>query len=255
MPLASQARRAPSDLQPLARKPLREEIYRVLRRTIVQGRLEPGAKIVEGRLAAALGVSRTPVREALHRLEYDGLVINRPGYSTRVTALTVTDVEEIYPIITVLEGLAGRLATPRLSPADLSYMDELTHALAHHARRGEIEKLMAADTRFHAVLHERSQNRRLQRIIAELRGQMERFEYVFFSSPAHVRASLARHKKLVRVLRRGDPAAAEQTLIRQWELGRHALLEMVRENKMAAEEPAGLAALRVDTILATKNGR
>ncbi|MDA2913467.1 GntR family transcriptional regulator [Acidobacteriia bacterium AH_259_A11_L15] len=221
----------------LSRQPLCEQVHNVLRRMIVEGQLKPGAKILEGRVAAILGVSRTPVREALRQLESDGLVVSRPGYSTRVTTLTVADIEEIYPLVAVLEGLAARLATPRLSNADLDYMRELTDALACYARSGKIQKLVQADTQFHAMLHERSQNRRLQRIVQELRGQVERFEYVFFSSKQAVRASVKRHKNLVRVLKRRDALAAQRSLARQWDLGRRAVVSMVREKKMALEKP------------------
>lgn len=224
-------------LEPLARKPLSDEVYHTLRRMIVQGHLEPGAKVVEARVADVLGVSRTPVREALQRLEYDRLLVTRPGHSTYVTTPTTADIEEIYPLISALEGLAARLATLRLTNADLRYMEELTRAMTRHARRGETAKLLAADTQFHAVLHERSQNRRLQRAVSELRGQMERFEYAFFSSPEAVRASLKRHRNLVRVLRRRDPRAAQHTLERQWDLGWRALLKIIREKKLAAERP------------------
>lgn len=232
------------NLQPLSHIPLRQEVYGSLRRMIVHGHLAPGAKIIEGRVASALGVSRTPVREALRQLESDGLVVTRPGYSTRVTTLTISDVEEIYPLIAVLEGLAARLATPRLTNSDLRYMEEITAALARHARSGQIEKLIAADNQFHGVLHERSQNQRLQRIVAELRGQMERFEYIFFRSKETVAASMQRHKKLVRVLRRRNPAASQGTLQRQWDLGRRALVGLLRKKKMAIEEPPEAARLR-----------
>lgn len=229
-----------SEMRPLTRQPLRENVYSVLRRLIVQGQFQPGAKILEGRVAKALGVSRTPVREALRRLEYEGLVVTRPGYSTRVTTLTSNDIEQIYPLIAVMEGLAAQLATSCLTSADFNYMNKLTQAMARHARRGEIEKLVAADTQFHSVLHERSQNRRLRRIVRELRGQAERFEYIFFSSPQAVRASVKRHKNLVGMLKRRHPLAAQRTLMRQWELGRRAVLAMIREKRTAAEDLPGI---------------
>lgn len=229
VPSNNQRRRQSFTVQPLSRIPLREDVYHVVRRMIVKAQIQPGAKILEGRLASALAVSRTPVREALRRLEVDGLVVTRPGHSTRVSTLTLSDVGEIYPIVRVLEGLAVRLATPRLAEADLRHMEELTRSIAEHARRGEIEELMAADNQFHGLLHERSQNHRLQKIVRELRGQMERFEYLFFSTPEVVRASVKRHKNLVRVLRSRDALAAQRTLMRQWELGQRALVATIQQ--------------------------
>lgn len=244
MAVKSQRHKPRLAVQPLTRIPLREEVHRTLRRVIVQGQLEGGAKILEGRIAAALGVSRTPVREALRQLESDGLVITRSGYSTRVTTLTLSDVEEIYPIIAALEGLAAQLATPNLTKADLDYMGEITNAMARYARSGKIEKLMAADGQFHGVLHEQSQNRRLQRIVRELRGQMERFEYAFFSSKDVVRDSLKRHRNLVRVLKQRNALVAQRTLVRQWDQGRRTLARVLREKKMAMNEPQETAKIR-----------
>ncbi len=224
-------------IAPLSRKLLSGEVYQALRRIIVQGQLTPGAKLIENQVANLLGVSRTPVREAFQRLEHDGLLVTRPGHSTRVTARTVQDIEEIYPLIASLEGLAARLAVSRLSGTDLRYMEELTRAMARHARRGEIDELLAADTKFHAVIHEASQKRHIRRAVADLRGKMERFEYAFFSSPRAVRASLKRHRNLVRVLRQCDPHTAQRTLERQWDLGRRALLKIYQSQGSAASPP------------------
>ncbi len=190
-------------------------------------------------MGSVLGVSRTPVREALQRLEYDGLLDNRPGHSPRVTHLTLEDIDEIYPLIGVLEGLAARLAAPRLTDRDLDRMEELTNQMSRHQRRGEIDKLLRADTEFHAVLHERSQNERLKKIVAELRGQMERFEYFYFSTPKSLRVSVKRHRHLVQVLRRRNASDAQKTLLRQWELGRRGLVEVIRKKTAILEAPAG----------------
>lgn len=195
----------------------------------MHGDLEPGSPVVEEQIASSLSVSRTPVREALHRLEYDGLVHTVHGFSPRVSGVTIADIEEVYPIVMALEGLAAYLATPRLTQTDLRRMEELTRAMARHGRRGEIEHLVAADTEFHGLLHRRSQNSRLRRIVRGLRSQMERFEYLFFSFPAQVRASVVRHRRLVRILRRKDPRAAQRALMAQWDEGRRALIVIVGE--------------------------
>lgn len=226
-------------IKPLSRKPLGDEVYHTLRKMIVQGPIEPGVKVVEAQLANSLGVSRTPVREAMKRMEYEGLLVSRPGYSTRVTIPSIADIEEIYPLIAVLEGLAAQLAVPHLTNSDLDYMEELARAMAHHARRGETEELVSADTQFHAVLHNRSQNPRVRSVVADLRRQVERLEYTFFSIPQAVRGSLERHKKLVRVLRRRDPRAAQRALERQWDLGRKALVEMLSRRGVPAGPGTG----------------
>lgn len=218
VPISRRGRPA-SGVEPLARKPLREGVYAFLRRMIVQGRLEHGAKIMEGRVAVAPGVSRTPVREARHRLERED--------------------EETHPIISTLEGLAVRPATPRLSEAGLRDMSRLAGAMARHGARGQTEKLTPADSQFHALHIERSENRCLQRILGKVRApierlQIERLEYFFFSAPEAVQASVKQHRGLVRVLRRRNARAAGQAMIRQWEWGRRALLRLLRKQQAAA---------------------
>jgi DNA-binding GntR family transcriptional regulator len=198
---------------------------------IVQNELRPGEKMKEMHLASRLGVSRTPVREAIYRLQHEGLVATRPGYVTVVTELTSTDLEEMYPIIGVLEGLSARLATPRLTAEDLVRLDSLIAIMTEHLRRGEIDKLMQADTEYHSLLYERTNNPRLQRMVRDLRGQLERFEYIFFSSKDVARTSLKRHKHLIRVLKKRDPEAAEKALLRQWEWGPRVLRTIVRHEQ------------------------
>jgi DNA-binding GntR family transcriptional regulator len=221
-------------LRPLARRSLGEDVYSVLRNLIIQGRLAAGTPVIEGRVASVLGVSRTPVREALKRLEYDGLLTNRPGHITRVSTVTLNDISEAYPLIGALEGLAARLATPRMTSADLRHMEELTKQMAFHHRRREIDKLLRVDTEFHGVIHSRAGNPRLKRIVRELRSQLERFEFAYFSSPLNFKSSLRRHRKLVRILARGNPEMSERTLARQWRLGMRAMERLVRSEKWIA---------------------
>ena len=228
--------------QPIARQNLSEEVYCVLWRMIVHAELEPGSKVAEEEVASALGVSRTPVREAMHRLEYEGLLTASPGQSSTVAPPTLEGLEEAYPVIGVLEGLAVRLAVLNLTDDDLRRLEEVTAAMAKHGHRGEIEELIEADTQFHGLIHERARNSRLQRIATDLRRQMERFEHIFFSSPAALEASLKRHRRLVQILRTRDPVAAQQALERQWDLGRQAVREALEAQAEHANAGAGVGA-------------
>jgi len=224
-------------VRPLARQSLAFGAYQALRRMIVEGEFSPGQKIIEARVADTLGISRTPVREALQRLEVEGLVRTRVGKSTWVTMPTLEQLEDMYVLIAVLEGLAARLAVPRLTISDLNYMEELTRKMAQEARQGNVRELIATDNKFHGVIHGASGNGRLQKILRELRVQVERYEHTFFSSPRALRASLARHRNLVRVFRQRDPEAAQRALESQWDLGRKALLKIYQSQTAAASSP------------------
>lgn len=232
-------RRANLRTMRVERKWLGEEVYAALRKMIVQRRLQPGDRLVEGAVAELMGVSRTPVREALQRLEYDGWVNAQPGHSPSVAPITLQEVSETYPLIAVLEGLAVQQALPNLTDADLDRMEALTDAMERHSRRGEVELVVAADADFHAVLHERSRNTRLQRIVGDLRSHMERHEYTYFSEPSVLDGSLIRHRRLVSLLRQGDGRAAEQAIRQQWEVGRREVGEILRHtlpSRLPAED-------------------
>jgi DNA-binding GntR family transcriptional regulator len=229
-------------LGPLTRKPLAHDVYSILRRMIVRRELAPGARITEGEIAGLLGVSRTPVREAFQRLAFDELLTLQPGRRPQIKPITLSSIDEAYPLIGVLEGLAIRLACRRLTEADLRHMEELTGEMERCGRRGDTEALMLADNNFHGVLHERAENTRLHRVVADLRRRLQRMEYVFFSTPQAVQASVRRHRSLVSLLRRGDPRAAQRALERQWELGQQAVLRLVKAEGLV--EPSSEVAAR-----------
>lgn len=232
--------RAIEKLGPLPRETLADTVYSALRKMIVHAQLPPNSKIVEDQLATALGVSRTPIREALQRLTYDGFIVpGEKGAGAYVAELTVQDIEEVYPLVEYLEALAVVQALPHLSDDDFSRMEDLTEEMARQAEASEVEKLVNADNEFHSILHNRSGNRRLKKIIRELRTQMERFEYLFFSTPEDVKLSLGRHRKLTRILRAGDATKAREALMEQWDIGRQRLITLVTERTHAEMNPSG----------------
>ncbi len=229
-------------VQPLARKPLGDEVYSVLRRMIIRRDLPPGSRITENEIAESLGVSRTPVREAFQRLAYDELLILQPGRSPQVRPITLHNIDEAYPLIAVLEGLAIRLACRRLTETDLRHMEDLTGEMERHGRSGDTEALMKADNNFHGVLHERAANMRLHRVVTDLRRRLERFEFVFFSTPEAVRGSVKRHRRLVRVLRKRDPREAQKALEYTWGVGQQVVQQLVADLQIAPGAVDDLAA-------------
>src|SRR3989304_10009044 len=104
-------------------RPLREEVYGALRRAIVQGELSPGNRVVETELAGRLGISRTPVREALRKLAAEGFIAKGPGSSLVVSAMSPEEVEETFRIRAVLEGLAAHLAAERATPEGIALLE------------------------------------------------------------------------------------------------------------------------------------
>ena len=167
-------------LTPVPRQTLREQVYATLLDAIVSGALPPDSRLRDGDLAAELHVSRTPVREALQRLEDEGLVQTVPGSQTRVTPLRESDAGEAVPVVAALHALAARHAVPLLSGEDLAELREANASFAAALEQGHTPGALAADDAFHAVFVARAANGELQRSLQRLLPRVRRLELARF---------------------------------------------------------------------------
>ena len=198
---------------PILRTPLRTEVRRLLLTGLLHGDPAPGSGINEAELAARLGVSRTPLREALLDLEREGLIAIAPGRGFSVQPLTTRDAEEIYPIIASLEVLAlGQIS--KRTPKRLQELDALNARL--EAARKDAEQALALDREWHATLLADCSNRRLLSLLESLKNQAYRYEFAFMRYSGKVVNSVGQHRGIVRALRRGDHAAAGALLNANW---------------------------------------
>jgi DNA-binding GntR family transcriptional regulator len=182
--------------------------YDALKRDILTGRARPGAALHEGELAAALAVSKTPVREALGRLVREGYVDVRPRKGYRVTDLTLADVAELFAIRGMLEPAAAASAARHASPGQVEQLQDLAPVAYDIEDDDAFERSVAADRRFHLALADASGNGRLA---VAMRSLLEAFERLYFMGPRLRRAAAAEatdHQALVEVLRQGDAEAA-----------------------------------------------
>src|SRR5688500_11749112 len=149
---------------------LRERARAGIREAIASGELKPGDQIVEAAMAAKIGMSRSPVREALRQLEQHGLVESVPNKGTFVAALGPEDVEEIILLRGALEGLAARLAADRMGRRDARTLEEIVQRMERHTGPGAQEEsaFSEADAEFHSALVRFSGHKRLQRMWSEL---------------------------------------------------------------------------------------
>lgn len=170
--------------QTISRGNLGEAVYRVLWERILDRRLEPGEKLSDLQLSRELGVSRTPVREALHRLVQEGVVHTAPNRGFYVALFEPRDVAEIYEVRATLEGMALGLAAPRLAVDELeealaglaSVERELALATDDDAKETADRRFLNVDQGFHRLIVERAENRRLMVIIESLWGQISVFQ-------------------------------------------------------------------------------
>jgi DNA-binding GntR family transcriptional regulator len=185
-----------------------EELYAYLREVILSGSLPPGARLVEEMLARGAGVSRTPVREALHRLEADGLVQNT-SHGVVVTAYTD---EELYDLCVAregMEGLAARLAATTRSDLDLASFERIMDASRDATQAGDVARIVELNHAFHEAVWRAARNRYLTNELRLLRGLIERLQPTTLSGRERQIQALDEHSKMVDALTRGDSAAAE----------------------------------------------
>lgn len=206
---------AVSRLRQIPRRFLREQVYLELQTAIVSGRLAPGERIRDQDLATELGVSRTPVREALKRLEDDGLVDSVAGVSTRVTPIEPGAAAEAAPVMAALHALAARLGVPNVIPDHLEQMRAANRGLADAIHRSQPALAIAADDSFHGVLVEASGNRTIDRALRGMRPAIRRLAYQQFGSLTAER-SVSQHEEIIKACDARDVDRAAMLVELNW---------------------------------------
>ena len=205
----------PENAPAIDRRLLRDDVYGRLRDAIVDGSLAPGEQLRDGELAAWLGVSRTPVREALLRLAEAGLVVAQPGRSTTVSSLDLRDVRDARDVVAAMHELAVREAVGSLTPADLEAMHEANRRFRAAIERGDVEAAVRADDELHGIPVAVASNRALAAVLDQFTPVLRRAERLRFSSLGG-RASLAHHDELIRLCGAGDVDQAAAVAFDTW---------------------------------------
>ncbi|MFD5228718.1 GntR family transcriptional regulator [Streptomyces qaidamensis] len=207
---------------PVSRRLLSDEVFHRLRDSIVRGELLPGEKVKDSELAERLGLSRTPVREALARLADIGLVEAKPGVYTRITTLNRRDVEKTLAVLHSLDQLAIETAVPVMTDQDLRLMREANRDFERAVGANDTAAALDADDRFHAVPITAADNPVLSRILEQLHPQIHRILYRKFSTLLGGRNTIEHHDELVEICATGDARAAAELSGQHWsELGGH----------------------------------
>lgn len=198
----------PAVAAPLDRRPARHRVYEYLRGWIESGELAPGEVVKDTEIAHAMGVSRTPVREALQMLERDGSVEMLPGRLTRVTEISPDDVAALYAPLAALHGVAAELATPRAQPSDIARLVAFNERLLACVEAGDAAAARDADHGFHSALLQVAGNAYLLAAIEPLMGQARRLEALYFRGAELGRQSYEDHRLIIEAVERGDSTAA-----------------------------------------------
>ncbi len=197
------------------RRSLGQDVYGKLKQAIVKGDLPPDSRLIESRMANVLGISRTPVREAIHKLEREGLLRHNPSGGFFVVGLTRSDIEETFGIRSVLEGYAARLAaTHHKGEEELDPLDQKIHEYQLHLDQGDLNALLRINTEFHDLLYALSRSPRLIRMINDLQDQIYRFRQVLLKTEENARISNEDHKLMLKLISKRDLEGVE-SLVRE----------------------------------------
>jgi DNA-binding GntR family transcriptional regulator len=191
---------------------LKEAVHQRLKESIVRGEIAAGTKLAETRLAQKLGVSRTPLREAINRLEQDGFVEIIPRRGAYVKKHSLQGILENLELREVLEGLAVRLASRHATPEMIRKMKACFQRFSERNVEGSISSYAHQNIRFHNLIIQASQNQKLIAIIRNLFDQMDMVRLHTIVLPGRARKSLSEHSAIIRYIEKGQAQKAEKNL-------------------------------------------
>jgi DNA-binding GntR family transcriptional regulator len=206
------------DLGPLQafqeRKSLGEHVFESLKHSIVRGKISPGEWLVESHIAETLGISRTPVREAIHKLEREELIERQPRGGFTVLGFERDDIIETFGIRSVLEGYAARLAAVKHDAKELEDLENKIDEFQNALDRKNMDLLPTINTEFHDLLYSLSKSPKLINMINHLRDQIYRYRQMILKERKFASTSNQDHKKMIKYIRRRDAEGAER-LVRE----------------------------------------
>ncbi len=217
------------ELQTDAYLPLRDVVFQTLRTAILRGELKPGERLMELQLAAQLGVSRTPIREAIRMLEQEGLAIMIPRKGAEVAQMTEKDVDDVLQIRCVLEELAARLSCHNMTSADLRKLALARDRFNEMTKTENIQDIATADMNFHDIIYESSENPKLQNLMITLREQVYRYRVEYLKDPGVYPSLIVEHEQLYEAIQRQDEEDAAEIIRRHLQNQTDGVKRVIRE--------------------------
>ena len=221
----------------ILRQPLRSAIRRYLLDSLMEGRLKPGSKVNESELAQALGVSRTPLREALLHLEFEGFIESAHGRGFRVAPLRAKTAMDLHWLVGALEGMAARslaeLDAEKLREL-LAAMRQVNQELTHKSAKGDSEHpdaLIELGDRWHALLTSGCDNAELIELLKLIKARLYRYTCHFVTGPTRIACTVDQHSNIISALERRDFNAAIELIREHWMTGADRDYEWLREEE------------------------
>ena len=214
-------------------RPLREVVFLRLRRAILQGEIEPGERLMEIRLAEQLGVSRTPVRDAIHKLVDEGLVSMMPRCGAVVAGITDKDMRDVLEVRITLEKLAVTLCAERITVDGLERLKEANEIFRKTIVSGELIDIAEADVAFHDIIYSITENKRLLQIISDLREQIYRYRLEYLKNDKSRMDLVNEHNRIIKYISEGDVEKAKASIREHIENQMNDIASIISENAPA----------------------
>lgn len=199
--------------------PLRETAFLTLRKLILTGKLHPGERLTEVRLGKILGTSRTPIREAIRKLELEGLVTITPGSGARVARITEEDLQDVMEVRSALDQLCASLASHRITPEEKTELIRAREAFEYSTRFGDEQEIAESDVRLHDIIARAARNKRLDQVMNGLADTIYRFRYEYIRDDLHYEELIMEHRRICSAIIEGNAeeaaAAAKEHIDRQ----------------------------------------
>jgi len=192
--------------------PLRDVVFNTLRRAILRGELLPGERLMEIQLAQRLGVSRTPVREAIRKLELEGLVTMIPRKGAEVAKITVSDLKDVLEVRIALEELAVKDACENITEEQLAALRSANEEFRQVLQEGDLMTCGQADIKFHEIIYGATNNRRLLQMLSNIREQMYRYRMEYLKDHSKHEALVREHEAICQALQEHDREKAGEAI-------------------------------------------
>lgn len=191
---------------------LTSKIFSILRDKILEGDFKKSEKLVEAKLAEELGVSRTPVREALKQLELEGLVENLPNRGVYVKGITHQDVDDIYTIRMAIEGISVEWAIERMTPEELKRIEEIYELMEFYTSKNDVDKISELNTKFHEAIYKATKSRYLEQILKDFQYYIKNTREKSLKTQGRLQTALDEHKEILENLKVRNKEAARKSL-------------------------------------------
>lgn len=208
--------------------PLRDVVFNTLRQAILKGELKPGERLMEIQLANKLGVSRTPIREAIRKLELEGLVLMIPRKGAEVAEITEKSLRDVLEVRKALEELAVQLACDKITKDEIQELKNAAYGFKESIKSKDVTRVAEADVNFHDVIYMATGNQKLIQLLNNLREQMYRYRVEYLKSDEVYPKLMAEHEEIIEYIEKRNKEAATNIVCRHIDNQVEAVIDTIR---------------------------